>query len=51
MLQEKAPRFVPRESLKIPPQAANPPITEPSVLTFNQGEEGGFQRTKTMSLN
>ena len=51
MLQEKTPRYVPKESQKISPQAANPPITEPSVLTFNHGEEVDFQITKTISLN
>jgi len=50
MLQTKAPRKEPWESQKRPPQAAWPSITEPSVLTFNQGEVGAFQTTGIISF-
>jgi len=37
-------------SLNLPPQEAWYPITEPSVFTFIQGADGGFQKIVTISL-
>jgi len=50
MLQQKAPRKEPWESQNRPPQAAWPAITEPSVLTFSQGEDGAFHNTEMISF-
>jgi len=50
ILQEKAPRNVSNKSRKSPPQAACPPRIEPSIFTFNQGEEGAFHNTVVTSL-
>lgn len=41
---------MPRWSRNSPPHAANPPIIEPSVLTFNHGAVGAFHKTIIISL-
>jgi len=39
-----------RKGTKSPPQTAWPAIIEPSIFTFNQGEEGAFHNTIVTSL-